>query len=713
MISMSGKKGDNSYEYVNFIAYDKFGNRKYIAYGNGTQTTYNYDPANLRLKNLQTTTAAGRLIQNNSYIYDAVGNILQLTNNADPVSEENLYGGVTSNNYSYDNRYQLITAEGSFIGNDKEHKYTMAMEYGATGKILRKTQSNQYRKNEGDWLTDATTSMDYRYSYNGQKPHAVSSIVDNNTETLFTYTYDASGNNLLETNNKASSDREIVWTEDNRLAAIKARGNVSHYVYDANGIRTLKMNSSGFNISINGVAAGTDGIDGNFTIYAHPYAVVRKNQCTKHFFSGSQRILTKISSSDVPQTFFEGYAENIVPNVDYQGKQDDLESNLLQNNKELNIGWYRETRGRIPSQHIKHYLRSKEYGGLSGVNPWQGGTESTDKTATYEEKQYYFHPDHLGSTNYLTDVTGEAYQHVAYLPWGEVFVEERNTQSSRNTFLYTGKELDEMTGLYYYEQRYMNPKFSIFLGVDQLTDKYPHISGFAYVANNPMILVDPDGRDLKVVQNSEGVYEVVGGKANDDLNIYIVDADNNVTGVLLKEMLTEYSFHNEEGEAIIGTIIDLNDKTGQRFFDNEIKDIGLLKYMGNAKGGEILDFKIRDMSKDLTNEAKDQYVYRGMSFEGKIASARDVGNYAAGYVAGKYGFSWGASRFAFDALETKQQKGFVSTLLYYPLNRVREGAPSQNAQYSGHKLGESIYIQKKHNRLWQNAINPYPIGPKW
>ncbi len=195
-------------------------------------------------------------------------------------------------------------------------------------------------------------------------------------------------------------------------------------------------------------------MDNNFTIYANPYTVVRKNQCTKYFFLGSQRILTKISSSDVPQTFFEGYAENIVPNVDYESKQDDLENNLLLNNKELNIGWYRETRGRIPSQHIKHYLRSKEYGGQSGVNPW-GNSDSDssviERSRNTEDKQYYFHPDHLGSINYLTDVTGEAYQHVAYLPWGEVFVEQRNTQSSRNTFLYTGKELDEMTGLYYYE----------------------------------------------------------------------------------------------------------------------------------------------------------------------------------------------------------------------------------------------------------------------
>lgn len=48
--------------------------------------------------------------------------------------------------YSYDNRYQLITAEGTHQGFDKQHKYNLAMQYGATGKILRKTQSNQWRK---------------------------------------------------------------------------------------------------------------------------------------------------------------------------------------------------------------------------------------------------------------------------------------------------------------------------------------------------------------------------------------------------------------------------------------------------------------------------------------------------------------------------------------------------------------------------------------
>ena len=239
---------------------------------------------------------------------------------------------------------------GSFAGRDKEYRYSTQMKYGDTGNILRKTQSNEFRKYEGDWSTVDESSMDYSYSYDGQKPHAVSSIVDANTETLFTYTYDASGNNLIETNSKASSDRQIVWTEDNRIAAIKARGNVSHYIYDANGIRTLKMNSSSFNISVNGVTAGSTTIDGNFTVYANPYTVVRQNQCTKHFFLGSQRILTKISSADVSKTFYEGNARDEVGNVDYTGKQSSLEENMDINTEKLNIGWYRNTHGEVPSE---------------------------------------------------------------------------------------------------------------------------------------------------------------------------------------------------------------------------------------------------------------------------------------------------------------------------------------------------------------------------
>lgn len=61
-------------------------------------------------------------------------------------------------------------------------------------------------------------------------------------------------------------------------------------------------------------------------------------------------------------------------------------------------------------------------------------------------------------------------------------------------------------------------------------------------------------------------------------------------------MLTEYSFHNEDGSAVMGATIDLNDQSGQNFFNSEIRNIGFFNYIGNAKGKEPLDFKHRGMN---------------------------------------------------------------------------------------------------------------------
>ena len=45
---------------------------------------------------------------------------------------------------------------------------------------------------------------------------------------------------------------------------------------------------------------------------------------------------------------------------------------------------------------------------------------------TYEKMQFYYHPDHLGSSSYITNLDGEVVQHIEYVPFGEVFIEERN-----------------------------------------------------------------------------------------------------------------------------------------------------------------------------------------------------------------------------------------------------------------------------------------------
>ena len=107
--------------------------------------------------------------------------------------------------------------------------------------------------------------------------------------------------------------------------------------------------------------------------------------------------------------------------------------------------------------------------------------------------QYYYHSDHLGSTSLITDLDGGVVQHVEYVPFGEVFIEERNNKWN-TPYLFNAKELDEETGLYYYGARYYDPRVSVWLGADPMQEKYPNISSYAYCHNSPLIYVDPDGQ---------------------------------------------------------------------------------------------------------------------------------------------------------------------------------------------------------------------------
>ena len=59
-------------------------------------------------------------------------------------------------------------------------------------------------------------------------------------------------------------------------------------------------------------------------------------------------------------------------------------------------------------------------------------------------------------------VDGEVVQHIEYVPFGEVFVEERNNIWN-TSYLFNAKEFDEETGLYYYGARYYDPRLSLWI----------------------------------------------------------------------------------------------------------------------------------------------------------------------------------------------------------------------------------------------------------
>ncbi len=60
---------------------------------------------------------------------------------------------------------------------------------------------------------------------------------------------------------------------------------------------------------------------------------------------------------------------------------------------------------------------------------------------------YFYHTDHLGSSSLVTDISGNVTQHVEYVPFGEVFIEEHNDALWKTPYKFNGKELDKETGL--------------------------------------------------------------------------------------------------------------------------------------------------------------------------------------------------------------------------------------------------------------------------
>ena len=142
-----------------------------------------------------------------------------------------------------------------------------------------------------------------------------------------------------------------------------------------------------------------------------------------------------------------------------------------------------------------------------------------------EVAQYFYHQDHLGSTGFATDATGEVYQHLEYFPFGETWVDEVS-DDTRVPYRFTGQELDQETKLYYYGARYYDPRTSAWqnpepaLGAFLNAGKPLHflpslatgwrshlasagmggafepmnLNGFGYAHQNPLRVTDPDGR---------------------------------------------------------------------------------------------------------------------------------------------------------------------------------------------------------------------------
>jgi len=129
-----------------------------------------------------------------------------------------------------------------------------------------------------------------------------------------------------------------------------------------------------------------------------------------------------------------------------------------------------------------------------------------ESTATYAGT-YYYHFDGLGSVVGLTNSSGNTVEVYEYDVYGRVGATDA---SHPNRILFTGREYDKETGLYYYRARYYNPQIGRFLQ----TDPVGYGAGmnlYRYCANNPVGYVDPLGLD-ELGPSAGGVDEATRAK---------------------------------------------------------------------------------------------------------------------------------------------------------------------------------------------------------
>ena len=150
----------------------------------------------------------------------------------------------------------------------------------------------------------------------------------------------------------------------------------------------------------------------------------------------------------------------------------------------------------------------------------------------YEKMQFYYHPDHLGSSSYITNLDGEVAQHIEYVPFGEVFIEERH--NTWNTpYLFNAKEFDEETGMYYYGARYYEPRLSLWMSTDPLTEKSPNVSAYVYCFGNPLRYIDPIGLD-SVYWGQDGTKLGTFGSNTTETKNYVIRTSQS-TDVIYKD----------------------------------------------------------------------------------------------------------------------------------------------------------------------------------
>ena len=409
-----------------------------------------------------------------NYSFDDVGNVLGYKNDCMNGSRYS-----TEQTYTYDALYQLIKAEGVTEDNpyaipnspDYRSNYEQNFAFDAIGNMTYKkskeTINPAIQKKGGDDL-----NYEFTYEYDTNYAHRLTRAGSEQKGWRY-YTYDANGNVTSESDGVAPNEETTTLTPVTVTTHTNEEGSS---VYEADYAWAWSWSDS----------------DTNSGNKASP-----RNKRTYEW--NSRNLLMR----SVALGYDTRYAYSADGNRAAKWTAGNLSETLY-----FNTMW---------TWHIDKGL-SQEQQGQYSKHIYLGETRLvTKQTSDLEEHygpseelhhQYYYHPDHLGSAQLVTDYEGNEYQRIEYTPYGELWVEKKSANEKDMRYLpykFTAKEQDEETGLYYYGARYLDAKYSRWLSTDPAVSDYVsgtsvdeggiyntiNFSLYHYAGNNPIKYTDP------------------------------------------------------------------------------------------------------------------------------------------------------------------------------------------------------------------------------
>jgi len=307
------------------------------------------------------------------------------------------------------------------------------------------------------------------YSYNPQTLR-LSSLLTRNASlaTLqdFSYAFDPVGNVTSITDRIRTASQSFAYDDLNRLTFAQGSYGTFTYAYDPIGNMTNKEGVNQFY----GLAGGTK-----------PHAITSTSDGkTFAYDANGSRISQTAPAGTTTSTFdAESRLKQVTnPSGTTSFVYDGDGGRVKQTTSAGTTRYLGEAYEIAPSLTTTKYV-------------FAGGLRLAAKDSTGATR--FYHTDHLGSSNVITDKTGAIVEVAEYTPYGSL---SRREGSANVPQKFTGQRLDASTGLYFFNARYYDPTLGRFTQPDPFVQAPANpqtLNRYSYVLNNPLRYIDPSG----------------------------------------------------------------------------------------------------------------------------------------------------------------------------------------------------------------------------